>query len=260
MAIKRYFPRYKKLLRFYRPLWFEKRVKLRKFEKQKWERVKKLYYPRKLKFFRQDVSAYPVSKYYNVDRTVRLQKTYRFLLKDKQRLQLYYGGRRFRFFQLKNLARKLRNRKTSKGLPHSKVFLSLLETRLDVILYRLCIVNTLAQARKLLQLGKVKVNCEIVKNPAYILKPEDILSLDPFFKDWFFGTYMKKTLPYFFYRLKKKRRKIVGERKEVWEQAFVDRKVKNAYSKVKNFILKLKRKKENGSISKKGKKNSYKNW
>ncbi len=68
---------------------------------------------------------------------------------------------------------------------------------------------------------------------------------------------MKKTLPYFYYRYKKKRRSIVGRRKEIWAQGFSDRKVKKVYIKVKNFVLKLKEKKENDSVSKK-KKNSGK--
>lgn len=251
MAIKRYLPRYRKLLRFHRPLWYEKRIKLRKFEKQKWQRAKKLYYPRKLKFYRQDTSCYSVAKFSNVDRTIRLRKTYKFLLRDKQRLQLYYGGRRLRFFQLKNLARKLKNRKISKGMPHSKAFLSLLENRLDVILYRFSIVNSLAQSRKIIQTGRVMVNGDLIKNPGYILNPEDILLLDPFFKSWALGTLMKKTLPYFFYRYKKKRRNIIRRRREMWEQGSTHGKVKKVYTKVKSFILKLKEKKENGSVSKK---------
>ena len=266
MAIKRYLPRYRKLLRSHRPLWYEKRIKLRKFEKQKWQRAKGLYYPRKLKFYRQDASSLPVARFSNVDRTIRLRKTYKFLLRDKQRLQLYYGGRRLRFFQLKNLARKLKNRKLSKGMPHSKAFLSLLENRLDVVLYRFCVVNSLAQARKIIQTGRVKVNSCLIKNPAYILNPDDILLLDPFLKNWSLGTFMKKTFPYFFYRHKKKRRLILGRWKEVLEQGFSERKVKKIYTKVKSFILQLKEKKENGSVSKKKKssgkdsiKNSVKN-
>lgn len=241
MAIKRYSSKYKKLARFIYPVWYEKRVKIRKFSKQKWERVKKRFYPRKLKFYRQDVSSYPLTRRYSVDRSIRLKKVYKFLLRDKQRLQLYYGVGKFRFFQLKNMAKKTRSRVVSRKLTLGKAMLSLLEDRLDTALYRVCFVGSIPQARKLIQDGRVKVGDSLIKNSNYTLKPNDIISFDPFIKDYIFGIYLRNHMPYFFFRYKQKRRDYVNQRKDVWEQSSFTRELNSHLLSTKNSILKLKK-------------------
>jgi ribosomal protein S4 len=248
MAIKRYLPKYKKLARFYYPLWFEKRTKIRKFNKQKWERIKRLYYPRKLKFFRQDVSAYPLTRRYGGDRSIRLKKTYKNILRDKQRLQLYYGVGRLRFFQLKNMAKKIKSRVFSKELSLAKSMLSLFENRLDVALYRLSIVNSISQARKLIQDGRIKVGSVVVNNTKYLLKPNDLVSLDPSMKDRILGLYLRHHLPYFFFRYKEDRREFVAQKREYVEGSFIERSLQPSLLLLKDLILNFREKRKHDSI------------
>lgn len=241
MAIKRYLPKFKKLAKFYKPLWLEKRVKIRKFEKQKWKRVKKLYFPRRVKFYRQDVSAYAATRGYDSDRSIRLKKTYKFLLKDKQRFQLYYGVGKFRFFQLKNMAKKIRHRVTTRNLTSSNAMLSLVEDRLDTVLYRLMVASSIPQARKLIQDGRVKVGLVVIKNSNYMMRPNDVISFDPLVKHLLFGIHLKNYMPYFFFRYKKKRRHYIKQRKSVWEKSVLT--VSSILSLVfmKSFVSKLKK-------------------
>lgn len=221
MAIKRYLAKYKKLLRFRYPIWFEKRVKIRKFEKQKWERIKKLYYPRKLKAYHQTTPAYRAVRRYYKDRTVRAYKVYKFLLLDKQKLQTYYGVGKFRHYQLKTMARKVQSKR--KTLDPGKALLYHLENRLDVLLYRLLVVNSIPHARKLIQDKRVQVNSQINTNSNYIIKPTHVLSLDLFMKKRLLDIYLRTCMPYFYFRNKVKRTLLKDQRKKVWEKAFFEK-------------------------------------
>lgn len=251
MALKRYLPKYKKLARFQHPVWFEKRIKIRKFKKQKWERVKKLYFPRKVKIFRQDVSAYPVTFNYDNDRVIRLKKTYKYVLRDKQRFQLYYGCGRIRYFQLKNLVKKIHKRVLSRKLTPATALLSLLEDRLDIVLYRLSLINSILQAKKLIQEGRVMVGQEIVKNTKYLLKSNDFLSLDPFIKEKIFGIFLRTHTPFFFFRYKQDRRNYMACRKNAWEKPLVEKTLTQSQLFVKNSLQKLKEKRKNDSVENK---------
>jgi small subunit ribosomal protein S4 len=69
---------------------------------------------------------------------------------------------------------------------HGKVgsnFLSFLERRLDTILYKLHFTPTFASARQLITHKKIMVNNQIITKAAYILKPGDIISIEPDFKE-----------------------------------------------------------------------------
>jgi ribosomal protein S4 len=221
MAIKRYLPKYKKLLRFKYPLWFEKRVKIRKFEKQKWERVKRFYYPRKGRVYHQTRSGYPVARRFYKDRTIRLFKIYKFLLINKQKLQTYYGAGKFRYYQLKNMARKVQSKR--KLLDSGKALLFALENRLDILLYRLLIVQSIPHARKLIQNKRVKVNLEVNTNSNCLLKPTQVISLDWLLKKRLLDMYLRSYTPYFFFRNRSKRTVLKEERRKVWEQPFVEK-------------------------------------
>lgn len=221
MAIKRYLAKYKKLLRFRYPIWFEKRVKIRKFEKQKWERVKKLYYPRKLKAFHQITPAYRAVRRYYQDRTVRAYKIYKFLLTDKQKLQTYYGVGKFRHYQLKTMARKVQSKR--KTIDRGRALLYHLENRLDVLLYRLLIVNSIPHARKLIQDKRVQLNHQINTNSNYVIKSTHVISLDLFMKKRLLDMYLRTCMPYFYFRNKAKRTLLKEERKKVWEKAFFEK-------------------------------------
>ena len=107
MVLKRYASKYKKLARFKQPLWLEKRGKIKKFKREKWGGAKRFYFPkrRKEEFLNQDLSSLSTGDHFDHETILRLKKTYKFLLQDKQRFQFYFGAGRLRFYQLKKVAR-----------------------------------------------------------------------------------------------------------------------------------------------------------
>lgn len=60
-----------------------------------------------------------------------------------------------------------------------------MELRLDVIIYRLNLTETIREARQLVLHGKVLVNFRVVKNPSYVLKVNDWLT----FKRYLISTF-----------------------------------------------------------------------
>jgi ribosomal protein S4 len=57
------------------------------------------------------------------------------------------------------------------------VFLYLIESRLDVFLYRLKVVNSVRSGKQLILHGKVLVNNKVIRAPDYNLKKKDILTM-----------------------------------------------------------------------------------
>jgi ribosomal protein S4 len=224
MVIKRYTPRYKLLSRFKQPVWLEKRSKVKKFNRRKWEILKKVYFPKKWKFFNQDSSCLPVKPGFEGDRSIRLKKTYKFLLQDKQRFQFYYGGGRLRRFQLKNMAREACRISANKNLCSGKILLNILESRLDVALYRLGLASSLMQARRLINSGFIRIGeNKNLKSPKRFLKIKDKLILDPAFFSTMLGRYLKRKAPFFYFRNRKIRKEIIFDREDCFNQSFLER-------------------------------------
>jgi ribosomal protein S4 len=203
MVIKRYKPRYKRLVSFRHPLFYEKRGKIIKFNRSKWHLLKRLYFLKKFKFFKQDVSVLRFSKSFFEDNIVRLKKTYKFLLQDKQKLQFYFGSRRMRYFNLKRLAKcALRLSLNNKVSPGAS-FLFLLDNRLINILYRLNLVPSALDAKRLIDGGHVCINGTFLLSSTYILKKSDMVILDPAICFLLYIQYLRFTFPFFYFRRKK---------------------------------------------------------
>jgi ribosomal protein S4 len=179
MAIKRYTPKYKKLNRLRQAFWFEKKGKIKSFKKQKWSGLKRFYYPRKYQFYNQDKSAYSLSKDIEDEKSIRIKKTYKFLLMDKQRVQLFYGGGRLRHYQFKMLVKEALRRSVTTGATPAKAMLSLMENRTQTLLYRLGFVSSLMEARRFIHSGHLEISNQIIKNCSYELKQLDLLRFDP---------------------------------------------------------------------------------
>lgn len=94
-------------------------------------------------------------------------------LKERKKLSLFYGNLTRK--QILNLFNKV---KTNKGDFFKNVF-SLLEKRLDVVLYRSGFTQTLSQARQLIKHNKILVNQKIINLPSFLLKPGDFVSMTP---------------------------------------------------------------------------------
>ena len=57
-------------------------------------------------------------------------------------------------------------------------FVSFLESRLDVILFRSCFVSSMYKSRQLISHGSVSVNGKVVRNPGTNLTQLDIIEID----------------------------------------------------------------------------------
>lgn len=103
-------------------------------------------------------------------------KDYGLQLQEKQKLRFTYGVSEKQFKKIFNNADKL------KGI-HGEMFLFLLESRLDNIVYRLGFSKTRAQARQLVNHGHVLVDNKKVDIPSYCLKIGQTISLKEKSKD-----------------------------------------------------------------------------
>lgn len=99
------------------------------------------------------------------------QTEYGLQLRSKQRAKRMYGimERQFRNYVLKAGQTKGNIRDT---------LVSLLETRLDNVVYRLGWTPTRPAARQLVSHGHVRVNNKIMNVPSYVVKIEDEIQLD----------------------------------------------------------------------------------
>lgn len=120
----------------------------------------------------------------------RKTKFYRFFIK-RQQFRLFYSFIKIRV--LKGIIKKALKRKNSVSL-----FVYYLESRLDVIIFRLGLVSSIKMARKLIFYGYIFVNSKVVKNYAYNLNENDILNFDIriffFLKKHFFNNIFKNKL------------------------------------------------------------------
>ena len=223
MAIKRYFPKYKILAKLRYALWLEKRRKINQFTRQKWDGKKKFYFPRKAKIFDQDSATYPVGYDFESDRSIRLKKTYKYLLQDKQAFQLYYGARRLKFYQLKQIGLCAKKWGQKKRISPARVFFHLMENRLEVSLYRLGFVSTLMQARKLLTSGRVKVDADFVKNFGYHLKQNNSVKLENLKSIEILARYLKFNVPFFYFQNRGNRKLGLFARKEFAKNSFLSK-------------------------------------
>jgi len=91
-------------------------------------------------------------------------------LREKQKAKRYYGVLESQFEGYFELASK-RKGQTGENL------LSILETRLDNVVYRLGFAMSRAEARQLVRHGHFTVNGKKVNIPSYLVKPGEIITL-----------------------------------------------------------------------------------
>ena len=93
-------------------------------------------------------------------------------LREKQKAKAIYGLLEKQFA---NLVKMVRRKKGETG----ELLISLLETRLDNIIYRLGFAKTRTHARQLVSHKHVLVNGEKINIPSYGVKVNDVISLTP---------------------------------------------------------------------------------
>ena len=106
----------------------------------------------------------------------RRGSTYSEQLKEKQKVRFMYGLSEKQFHKTFVEAGKM------KGI-HGENFLSLLESRLDNLVYRLGFASTRRAARQLVNHGHINVNGKKVDIPSYRVKPGSTISLKESDKD-----------------------------------------------------------------------------
>lgn len=89
-------------------------------------------------------------------------------LREKQKLRFFYG---ITECQLLNYLKRAKKKKGSLG----RTFLTLLEMRLDNIVFRLCFASTISFARQLVVHGHILVNGILVTSPGYSCSPNDCI-------------------------------------------------------------------------------------
>ena len=91
-------------------------------------------------------------------------------LKEKQKAKYTYGLLEKQFYNL------FKKASSSKGIT-GEVFLQLLESRLDNVVFRVGISPSRSAARQIVSHRHIIVNGDIVNIPSYILKPGDIVGV-----------------------------------------------------------------------------------
>lgn len=102
----------------------------------------------------------------------RKYSDYKYQLKERKKLKLFYGS-----LSTKQLLKTSTQASRYPGY-FSKNLLSLLERRLDVILYRSNFTQNIIHARQLIVHKKIFVNQVIVDSPSYLVTPGDIISVE----------------------------------------------------------------------------------
>jgi len=92
-------------------------------------------------------------------------------LRAKQKLKAYYGNiTEKQFFKLYEEARRMKG-------DNSENLIALLESRLDAVLYRMCVVPTVFAARQFVNHGHVRVNGKRVNIPSFQVSEGDVVEL-----------------------------------------------------------------------------------
>lgn len=100
----------------------------------------------------------------------RKQSEYGMQLNEKQKVRFIYGVLEKQFAKYYVMATKM-NGVTGECL------LSILESRLDNVIYRMGLANTRREARQIVNHGHVTVNGKRVNIPSYLVKPGEVISL-----------------------------------------------------------------------------------
>ncbi len=107
---------------------------------------------------------------------IKPEKRNRFFQKrlfEKQQFKFFY--RCLPKYQIKNLFKKLKKKKSQINIFEN--FILLLESRLDVVVFRLNLAKTIFESKQLINHGKIKVNNKIVNKPNFLLKKGDIIKM-----------------------------------------------------------------------------------
>lgn len=98
------------------------------------------------------------------------QSEYGIQLNEKQKVKFIYGVLEKQFLKYYIMATKM------DGMT-GECLLSILESRLDNVIFRMCLANTRREARQIVHHNHVLVNGKRVNIPSYLVKPGDVITL-----------------------------------------------------------------------------------
>ena len=136
-----------------------------------------------------------------IKRPERKKHLFKERLFAKQQFKNFYGC--IPEYQLKNLFFYLKNKTNNNNIIQK--FIILLESRLDMVIYRSKITKTIFQAKQIINHGKIKVNNKIITSSNFILNRGDIITLNNFkvIKKFNYFNKTKKSIFKFFQKKKK---------------------------------------------------------
>jgi ribosomal protein S4 len=135
---------------------------LKKFNKKKWSFLKKNQTTAKRS-------------------TIFLSNFFKDLLHSRQKLKHFYGNlKEYQFLNLYKLALKEKKKNYKKSF--IPIFLQLLESRLDIVIYRLHYTSSIYGAQQIIKQGKILVNNKPIVTPSFCLKYADYISVNPTYK------------------------------------------------------------------------------
>ena len=158
-----YKPKYKKWLRNGKLIFGEKSSKFDKLRKRKWQSFKTK---------NRNPSLQAVVTFEERLRMESEKSLYKKSLIQKQILRSFYGNISEKQFKALLLKSNLFNSKSKLS------FISLLESRLDIFLYRANLANTLHEARQAISHNKVSVNGKNIRSKGCLLSPGDVIQLN----------------------------------------------------------------------------------
>jgi len=172
-------PLYKKFISLKVNVQYRKRLQLLKFKKQKWQRLifslQRMLNRRKKNFKVYDINRYYLPKFYNP-----FKRKYNSVLQAKKKISLFYGGLSLKFIK-KQVSFVVENKKKIKNsqIKINQFFLSLMEKRLDVVLYRTHFILSIRNAQQLILHKHIQVNGVTITNPSYVLEKGSLITISP---------------------------------------------------------------------------------
>ena len=106
----------------------------------------------------------------NPKQSRKKQSEYGLQLTEKQKVKFIYGV-------LEKQFRKYYVMATKKNGITGEMLLSILETRLDNVVFRLGLANTRREARQIVNHGHIRVNGKKVNIPSYLIKQGDVITV-----------------------------------------------------------------------------------
>lgn len=160
-------------------------TKILKLRKKKWWYMRRTYAH---SFFEETHSPVLTSG----PRQNKPRYSYQQILRKKQNLRYYYGN--LKEVQFKKLFLNKKNK-----INQMDAIIQQLESRLDIVLFRMGYVDSIAEARQLIKHKKILVNGIVTYSYNFKVSPNDIISLDPQLKFFIYDKLAYKLLYTGFY-------------------------------------------------------------